>query len=74
MVSAYFSKTAVNMTQTVMVVQFLPRIRVDVVNCKSEDLPLFELVIQQELGLPARVQRVLYLLRSTDLNPSAGIV
>ena len=57
-----------------MVVQFLPRIRVDVVNFKSEDLPLFELVIQQELGLPARVQRVLYLLRSTELNPSAGIV
>ena len=61
------------MTQTVMVVQFLLRIWVDVVNCKSEDLPLFELVIQQELCLPARVQRVLYLLRSTNLNPSAGI-
>ena len=70
----YFSKATVDVTQLVMVVHLLLKLRIDVKDCEAEHLLFLKLVIQQELCLPARIQRVLYLLRSTDLNPSAGIV
>ena len=58
------------MTQVIVVVHLLVKLRVDVQDCEAQHLLFFKLVIQRELCLPARVERVGYRLSSSQLNPT----
>ena len=66
----YFSKAAFDMTQIIVVLHLPLKLRIDVNDCESQQLFLFKLVIQLELCLPPRVQRVHYLLSPSYLNPT----
>ena len=67
----YFSKAAVDVTQLIMVVHLMLKLRINVIDCKAENLFFFKLVIQQELGLPSRIQRVNDLFSPSHFNPIA---
>ena len=67
----YFSKATVDVTQLVMVVHLLLKLRIDVKDCEAEHLLFLKLVIQQELCLPPRVEGVDDLFSSSHFNPTA---